>query len=134
MRSATVVVAAVLLVGLAGAIVAWSDRGPNGGFVRAQKDLGDVNPGQLAAIMATTRDPRRGSGEARARTATCVPHGRGALQNPWSCAVRYAPSRHYPTRPVVTYRIIIASTGAVTGVTAGGIKIDTCCVETRFGS
>lgn len=134
MRAAVVVVAVVLVVGLTGAIVTLADSGAAGDFARTQERLGAVNPSQLATLIAENSRPQAGSGGTPARTATCVSHGRGLLQNPWSCTVR-SPSRGNAARKTVRYRVIVSSSGSITAVTAGGgVPIGACCVETGVGS
>lgn len=133
MRAAVVAVAVLLLVGLTGAIVTLADSGAAGDFAGTQESLGAVNPSQLATLIAENSRPRVGSGRTPARTATCVSHGRGLLRNPWSCTVR-SPSPRHAARKTVTYRVIVSASGSVTAVTAGGVPIGACCVETGVGS
>jgi hypothetical protein len=89
MRFAWLVVALVLLVGLAGTAVALHNREADSQFVSRQENLAPVGATQLASLLLTTSDPRPGFGNARARTARCHSAGGGALGNPWACVIGY---------------------------------------------
>ena len=129
---ATVVVAAILLVGLAAAVVALSNSGADIGLAPSQQRLVTLQPRQLSALLVTTNDPRPGSGHGHAVSARCTPFGHGVLRNPWSCSVGYPASNRYRGAPSVDYRIIVASDGSVAGVAPGGLSVNGCCVATRL--
>lgn len=128
MRFAWTIVAAILLVGLAGTVVAVHGREAPTQFVSAQQSLAPVGSFQLASLVATTSDPRPGY-SGRAKSAHCVAGGSGALGNPWTCLVRY------PRPPRVRYRVVVHAdlsifgSGQPLGVPLRGtLTIKGCCV------
>lgn len=128
MRFAWMIVAAVLLVGLAGTVVAVHAREAPTQFVSAQQSVGPVGSVQLASLVATTSDPRPGY-SGRARVAHCVAGGPGALGNPWTCVVRY------PRLPRVRYRVLVHADLSIFGSgqpegkpVRGVLTIKGCCV------
>ena len=128
MRFAWLIVAAVLLVGLAGTVVAVHGREAPTQFVSAQQSLEPVGSTQLASLVATTSDPRPGY-SGRARAAHCVAGGPSALGNPWRCVVRY------PRLPRVRYRVLVRADLSIFGSgqpegtpVRGVLTIKGCCV------
>lgn len=128
MRFAWLIVAGLLLVGLAGTVVAVHGREAPTQFVSAQRSLEPVAATRLASLVATTSDPRPGY-SGRAKSAHCVAGGPGALGNPWTCVVRY------PRLPRVRYRVLVRAdlsifgSGQPLGVTVRGtLTITGCCV------
>jgi hypothetical protein len=116
-----VVVATVLVVGLAGTVVALQARQSDTQFVYAQRNLATVTPEQLSTLLKTSHDARPRHGDAPATSARCV-----AAPEPgrlWSCSVRY------PAGPPVVYRVTVAPSGIVTGVSAAGLVFRGCCVN-----
>ncbi len=120
----------VVLVGIAGSIVALASRSSDTQFVAQQQDLVPVSTAQLERLLLTTHDPRPLSNHAQARRAACVPEGSGEFRNPWRCDVAYA------TSPVVRYAVIVhsdrsiqgTSTYLVAGRKAGALVVRGCCV------
>jgi len=131
MRFGGLLVALVLVVGLAGTAVALHSREENAQFVSQQQALAPVGVTQLERLILTTSDPRPGYARppARARGARCVSAGRGALGNPWSCVVRY------PRLPRVRYRVIVHADRSISGSgqpegrpLLGVLTVRGCCV------
>jgi hypothetical protein len=136
MRYGWLLVVLVLLVGLAGTIIALRDREENAQFVSQQRALSPVGATQLERLILTTSDPRPGYARppARARGAICHPGTHSALGNPWSCVVRY------PRLPRVRYRVLvhqdrsIDGSGQPEGQPLGGVlTVRGCCVATGVG-
>ncbi|MGA9284792.1 MAG: hypothetical protein WBV85_05055 [Solirubrobacteraceae bacterium] len=128
MRFAWLIVAAILLVGLGGTVVAVHGREAPTQFVSAQQSLAPVGSVQLASLVSTTSDPRPGYA-GRAKAAHCVAGGSGALGNPWTCVVRY------PRLPRVHYRVLVRAdlsifgSGQSEGASRRGVlTIKGCCV------
>ncbi len=131
MRHAGLLVALVLVVGIAGTAVALRSREGNAQFVSRQQALAPVRAAQLEALILTTSDPRPGYGGplARARAARCASVTRSALGNPWSCVVRY------PRPPDVRYRVIVHADRSIYGSgqpigtqLRGVLTVRGCCV------
>jgi hypothetical protein len=123
-----------LLVGLAGTAVTLADRGTDTEFAHGQQSLAPVDPNRLAVLIATTSDPRPGSGHGHALSARCSPLGRGPLRNPWSCSVRYPPARRYAGSPSIDYRVLVSPDGSVQGVAPGALTVRGCCITTGANS
>ncbi|MGA7705202.1 MAG: hypothetical protein WB998_09940 [Solirubrobacteraceae bacterium] len=128
MRFAWLIVAAILIVGLGGTVVAVHGREAPTQFVSAQQSLAPVGSSQLASLVATTSDPRPGY-SGRAKAAHCVAGGSGALGNPWTCLVRY------PRLPRVRYRVVVHADLSIFGSgqplgapLRGTLTIKGCCV------
>src|ERR1700680_738352 len=100
MRWPGVFVALVLMVGIAGTVIALKSREGDTEFVAQQQDLAPVGAAALQRLMVTTTDPRPGFG-GRARGALCSSQNSSGLGDPWSCAVRY------PRLPRVRYRVTV---------------------------
>ncbi len=128
MRFAWLIVASILLLGVAGTVVAVHSREAPTQFVSAQRSLEPVGPAQLASLVATTSDPRPGY-SGRARSARCLAHGAGALGNPWTCVVRYPRSPRVRYRVVVRADLSIFGSGQPEGTPVRGVlTIKGCCV------
>jgi|HubBroStandDraft_3_1064219.scaffolds.fasta_scaffold03175_4 hypothetical protein len=112
MRRPGLLVALVLLVGIAGTALALRSREGDAQFVSEQQALSPVGAQQLQRLILTTSDPRPGyeTPSARARSAHCVSAARTALGNPWSCVVRY------PRPPAVRYRVTVHADRSIEGV------------------
>ncbi len=128
MRFAWLIVATILLVGLAGTVVAVHGREAPTQFVSAQQSVAPVGSVPLASLVATTSDPRPGY-SGRARAAHCVAGGSSALGNPWTCVVRY------PRPPRVRYRVVVRANLSIFGSgqpegrpVRGVLTIKGCCV------
>lgn len=131
MRYGGLLVAVVLVVGLAGTLVALHSREANSQFVSRQQAVAPVGATQLERLILTTSDPRPGYARlpARARGARCTSATPGASGNPWSCVVRY------PRLPRVRYRVIVHADRSISGSgqpegrpLLGLLTIRGCCV------
>jgi hypothetical protein len=123
-----VLVALVLVVGLAGTAVALHSREEDSQFVAHQQALVPVGATQLERLILTTSDPRPGY-SGRARKARCVSAAHTALRNPWSCLVRY------PRAPSVRYRVTVYGDRSISGSgqpighpLRGVLTVKGCCV------
>ncbi len=120
----------VVLVGIAGSIVALASRSGDTQFVAQQQDLVPVSTAQLERLLLTTHDPRPLSDHGQARRAVCVPGGSGEFRNPWQCAVTYA------APPAVRYAVIVHSDRSIQGTSVyvvsgrkgGALVVRGCCV------
>ena len=128
MRSAWVLVAFVLLTGVAGTVVALRDREGNSQFTAEQRSPGRVSGGGIEAIILTTRDSRPGL-SGKVRSADCHAGSASPLGNPWSCVVRY------PSPPLVSYRVLVHADGSIYGSgqsqgsrVIGDLTLNGCCV------
>jgi hypothetical protein len=131
MRFGGLLVALILVVGLAGTVLALRSREGNAQFVSAQQSLAPVGGARLERLILTTSDPRPGFGgpSARARAARCASASNTALGNPWSCVVRY------PRPPEVRYRVTVYADRSIFGSGApvgqplsGMLTVRGCCV------
>jgi hypothetical protein len=127
-RSALLLASLVILLGVAGAVVALTARQSDPQFVLDQQSLSPVSASQLSQLLAGSRDPRPGRRQARALSARCVPGQPGGLRNPWSCTVRYA------SLPKVAYRVDVAADGSIQGRSVDhALTLSGCCVRTGAG-
>jgi hypothetical protein len=134
MRFGGLLVGLILLLGLAGTVVALHSREENTQFVSKQQALTPVGSVQLERLILTTSDPRPGYA-GRARGARCLPGTRDALGDPWSCVVRY------PRLPRVRYRVSVYADGSIHGSgqpegrpLRGVLTIGGCCVTAGVAS
>jgi hypothetical protein len=111
MRFAWLLVALILVLGLAGTAVALHSREEDSQFVSRQESLAPVGAIQLERLLLTTSDPRPryGSPPTRARGARCHSARHSPLGNPWSCVVRY------PGPPRVRYRVVVYADRSIFG-------------------
>jgi hypothetical protein len=128
MRRPGAFVALVLMVGVAGTVIALKSREGNTEFVAQQQDLAPVAAAALERLMVTTSDPRPGFG-GRARGARCSSQNSSGLGDPWICTVRY------PRLPRVRYRVTVYADRSINGLgqpegstLAGGLTVRGCCV------
>ncbi|HEY5194082.1 MAG TPA: hypothetical protein VIJ39_09465 [Solirubrobacteraceae bacterium] len=131
MRFGGLLVALIVVVGIAGTVLALHSREGNTQFVSEQQSLALVGATQLERLILTTSDPRPGYGgpSARGRAARCVAGAPSALGNPWSCVVRY------PRAPDVRYRVTVHADRSIFGSgqpegqrTGGVLTVSGCCV------
>jgi len=129
MRWAWVLVAFVLLTGIAGTVVALRHREGNPQFTAEQRSPAPVSGAGIEAIILTTRDPRPGL-SGRVRSANCHAGSGSPLGNPWSCVVRY------PSPPLVRYRVLVHADGSISGSgqpegspVIGDLTLNGCCVN-----
>jgi len=134
MRFGGLLVGLILLVGLAGSIVALHSREDNTQLVSKQQALTPVGAVQLERLVLTTSDPRPGYG-GRARGARCVAGTHSALGDPWTCVVRY------PRLPHVRYHVTVHGDRSIRGSgqpegrpLRGVLTIEGCCVATGVAS
>lgn len=111
----------VLLIGLAGTVVALHHRSANPQFADGQENVSTVTSVQLENLMLSSRDTRPGHRGDRATSARCT--ARTTNRMVWSCRVRYP-------KGAVSFRLNVASSGAVTGYAhAAGLSFHGCCVS-----
>ncbi len=130
MRRPGLLIGFVVLVGIAGTIVALISRQSDTQLIAQQQDLVPVSTTALESLVMTTHDPRPLSSHGVARAATCVSAGAGEFRNPWTCVVTY------PTPPRVRYRVIVHSDRSIQGTSvyrvagrpAGALVVRGCCV------
>ncbi len=130
MRWAWVLVALVLITGIAGTVVALRDREGNSQFAAVQRSPEPVSGAGIESIILTTRDPRPGL-SGKVLSASCRAGSAGPLGNPWSCVVRY------PSPPLVSYRVSVHADGSILGSgqsrgspVSGDLTLSGCCVAT----
>jgi hypothetical protein len=128
MRRPALLVALVLVSGLAGTVLALRSREGNSQFVAQQQGLRPVDAAAVDRLILTTSDPRPGYA-GRAGDARCVSVRATALGNPWRCLVRY------PRLPRVLYALSVYADGSIygsgrpQGAGAGGtLSVRGCCV------
>ena len=108
MRWAGAFVALILIVGIAGSVIALAGREANSEFVSEQRALSPVRAGALQELISTTSDPRPGFA-GRALGARCSSLGDSALGNPWTCVVRYQ------SPPLVRYSVTVYANRSIQG-------------------
>ena len=130
MRWAWVIVALVLVTGIAGTVVSLRDRAGNSQFTAEQRSPEPVSGTGIEAIILTTRDPRPGF-SGKVRSADCHAGSSSPLGNPWSCVVSY------PRPPLVSYRVSVHADGSIFGSgqpegspVSGDLTLNGCCVTT----
>jgi hypothetical protein len=117
----------VVLVGVAGAGLAWHSRGNEDLFGYEQSltlnrtPVRTLSGARVQAVVAQAPEPVAAARRTRAATVRCRPGGTGILRNPWSCVTRYRSGRR------AHYRVIVQPNGYYTG-TGTGI-IEGCCVK-----
>ncbi len=130
MRRPSALVAVILVVGVAGAILALRSREGNPQFIAQQQAVLPVSASSVQRLLLSTDDPRPRHG-GRARGARCTAGGAGALGNPWTCAVRY------PQPPPIRFRVTVNADRSIEGSGRGeGVRqhepltVSGCCVQT----
>ncbi|HYB24740.1 MAG TPA: hypothetical protein VED41_13140 [Solirubrobacteraceae bacterium] len=131
MRRPGALVGVVLIVGLAGAILAVRSREGNPQFVIAQQSVQPVNASAVQDLLLTTSDPRPGHA-GRARAVRCSAGSGGGLGNPWTCVVRY------PRLPRIRFRVSVNADRSIDGAgspegarASGRLTVSGCCVQTQ---
>jgi hypothetical protein len=127
-RRPGVLVALVLLVGIAGGAIALRSREGNTEFISQQQTLAPVAAVALERLIATTSDPRPGS-SGHARGVRCSAGATSALGDPWTCVVRY------PRLPRVRYRVTVYADRSIHGSgqpegrpLGSALSVRGCCV------
>ncbi len=130
LRWAWLLVATVLLTGIAATVVALRAREGNPEFTAAQRALQPVAGSGIAGIILKTSDPRPGD-RGRVVSAHCQAGSDSPLGNPWNCLVRY------PSPPLVRYRVDVHGDGSISGTgqqegvpLRGILTLTGCCVTT----
>jgi hypothetical protein len=126
----SLIVGLILIVGIAGTVLAIRAHESDSQFISSQEHLASVEAPQLQELISTTSDPRPGSRyTGRARSARCVSHGKGALANPWSCVV------DYPRPPAISYQVTVHADRSIVGSgqpigkpVRGRLIVRGCCV------
>ena len=127
-------VALILVVGIAGAVVALKSHESNAEFVLQQQALVPVRPAALQTLLLTSKDSRPGYGtpSARARAVHCGSPAHSALGNPWTCVVRY------PRPPSVRFHVTVHADRSISGfgepvsgpLLHPALTVSGCCLET----
>jgi hypothetical protein len=126
-RPASLIVWGVVLLGVAGAVVALRSRGGEEVFKYEQSGSLALTTSpvlaasRVAAVVAEAPEPVPAAKRTRPAQVRCVPGGGGTLRNPWSCTILYRSG----TR--AHYRVVVQPDGHYTGVGTG--IITGCCVE-----
>jgi hypothetical protein len=133
MRHGGLLVALILVVGVAGTVLALHSREGNAQFVSQQQALAPVRAVQLQRLILTTSDPRPGYA-GRARAVHCASRTHSALGDPWSCVVSY------PRPPRVRYRVTVNADRSIEGSgepegqpVKGFLSVRGCCVAGAAG-
>ncbi len=113
-RWAAVIVGFVLVLGVAGGVVAVASRESDTAFLYAQEHPRILEPQAMEAAVRKGADPVPGGGRASSTDAKCKPGAQGPERNPWACTVRYASGN------TLSYRIKVASNGDFHGVDPTG--------------
>jgi hypothetical protein len=115
--------AAVLVAGATGAVVALDGRGADAQFVQAQRHPPSLRPSAVERVVRSAPDPKTGTGSAK--SATCTTRGSGALRNPWSCVVRFTSGKQ------VQMVVVVQQDGSYDGRYVGikGAAATGCCVD-----
>jgi len=117
----------VVLVGVAGAVVALRSRGSEEAFQNEQSSSLALRPSpvlraaQVATVVALAPEPVATAQRTRAVHVSCRPGGGGPLRNPWTCMILYRSG----TR--AHYRVQVEPNGSYSGVGTG--IIEGCCVK-----
>jgi hypothetical protein len=112
----------LVLVGVAGGVVAVSAREGNPAFVYRQQHAVSIEASEVVAAVKTAHEPVPGGNGSSAIMAKCTPGSTGPRRNPWHCRVRYA-SGH-----VVGYDLVIAPDGSWRGQSRTGLRrVVGCC-------
>lgn len=118
-----VVIAAVLVAGIAGAIVAVSDREIDPVFKVKQENPERLSPVDVERAVVNAPEPAPDK-QTRATGARCSPGNEGDIQNPWTCVIRYGSGNRF------TFEVDVQADGTFRGANrAGDRRIDGCCVE-----
>jgi hypothetical protein len=113
----------VLAVGIAGGVVAIAGHAGDDAFRFAQEHSVQVEPTEVARLMAKAPEPVAGGRGARALDARCTAAGKQDDRNRWRCRVLYASGRR------VAYAVTIAPNGSVRGVDPTGERlVRGCCL------
>jgi hypothetical protein len=130
MRRPSALVAVILVVGVAGAILALRSREGNPQFIAQQQAVLPVSASGVQRLLLTTDDPRPGH-SGRAHDARCTAGAASALGNPWTCVVRY------PQPPRIRFRVIVNADRSIEGSGRGEgapgrepVTVSGCCVQT----
>jgi hypothetical protein len=114
MRLAPLLLVPVLVVGLAGAVVAVASHESDTAFLYKQEHPTTLEPQQMENAVVKAPDPVPGANRAAARDATCKPGSKPPNRNPWVCTVRYQSGN------TIRYRIEVALDGNFHGVDPTG--------------
>jgi len=114
MRLTALLVIAVVVVGVAGAVVAVASRESDTAFLYRQEHPTTLEPQQMESAVVKAPDPVPGGNRAAARDATCKPGSKPPNRNPWVCTV------HYQSGNTVRYRIVVTLNGTFQGTDPTG--------------
>ena len=116
------VVAPLLVAGLAGTVVALAGRGAEEAFVHAQRTAQRLETTDVERVVRTAGEPVRGPHPPGIR-ARCRSLGSGDLRNPWRCTVTYRSGRR------ARYEVQLKADGSYVGRHIDGTGVATgCCV------
>ena len=109
MRATGIIVVAVLVLGVAGAVVAVASRESDTAFLYAQEHPRTLEPRAMEVAVRKGNDPVPSGNSAPSTGAKCKPGSGGPERNPWDCTVRYGSGN------TVRYRITVAPNGDFDG-------------------
>lgn len=117
------VLAPALVAGLVGTGVTVAVREGDASFEFRQRNPTQIDPSELARLVERAPEPVADPGPVPGTRATCRPRGRGDLQNPWICRVRY------PSGSRMRFRIEITPRGSYKGLNEEKTgEVSGCCV------
>lgn len=125
-RAAALIVWGAVLLGVAGAVVAYGSRGGEEVFryeqarSLAQRTSPVLSAAHVVAVVRLAPEPVPSGSRTRPVQVRCVPEGGGALRNPWLCSILYRSGTQ------AHYRVVVQPNGHYTGVGSG--IISGCCV------
>ena len=126
-RLVALIVWGVVLLGVAGTVVALRSRGGEE-VLRyeesrslALKPSTVLSAAHVAAVVAQAPEPVPVARRTRAAQVLCRPGGGGTLRNPWSCTVRYRSGTE------AHYLVQVQPDGSYSGVGTGFIS--GCCIK-----
>ena len=123
MMAARIVIAATLVVGLAGTVAVVVARNPDESFIQAQRRQAPLSSAEVERVVRTAPNPAAPRLDDGIQ-ADCRRAGKGELGNPWSCVVRYRSGRR------VRFGVVVGSDGSYRGDPAGSPGVVTgCCVR-----
>jgi hypothetical protein len=113
----------VLVVGLAGTVVALAGRGAEASFLHDQEAARQpLRAREVERVVRTAPEPVE-AGSPEGEAATCRPRGSGPLRNPWVCRVDYHSGS-------ADYRVEVNLDGSYEGRHIGGTGTATgCCIR-----
>jgi hypothetical protein len=122
-----IAVSTILLVGLAGALVAW--RGHGGQELLRLREAHSLtraaattlSAARVQEFVARAPEPVAAAIRTPVQRIRCTPRGGGPLRNPWGCEIRYRSGTH------AHYDVMVRPNGYYMGRGTG--RIEGCCIK-----